>query len=65
MFLFLLLLFNSSDSKSQEDTLSHGYKIHFMSVLEQYLLFNAERNEALTAIRLGNANELAILLQEL
>ena len=64
MFMFLLVLFNSTDEKSLKDTLITGYELGFIQQLEEYLL-GQKQNHALASVRLGKANELLNDIQEL
>jgi len=64
MFMFLLVLFDSTDEECLKDTLIPGYELYFMQQLQHYLLMQ-NQNHAVASIRLGMANELLNDLQKL
>ena len=64
MFMFLLVLFNSTDEECLKDTLIPGYELYFMQQLQHYLLMQ-NQNHAMASVRLGMANELLNDLQKL
>jgi len=65
MFLFLILLFNTTNEKSLEATIIPAHELQFTKSFEQYLHFQTKGNHALAAVRLGIARELVNHFQEL
>ena len=64
MFLFSILLFNSTNEKCLEATRIPAYELHYTKAFEQYLHFQTKGNQPLAAVRLGIAKELVNHFQE-
>ena len=64
MFLFSIILFNSTLGSVLNNAHMAAHQLHFTQLLKQYLTFQAKGNLGLAAIRLGIATEFITRISE-
>jgi len=64
MFLFSIILFNSTSGSGLNNAHIAAHHLHFTQLLKEYLTFQARGNQGLAAKRLGIATEFITRISE-